>query len=99
MANFKSFFNKWILNKYIITILIFIILITFFGEYSLIKRTKNYRTIKELEQEKEMYTKQAQQFEHDINLLNSNTDSLEHFAREQYYMHAPGETVYLIDEK
>lgn len=94
MDRFKSFLQKWM--KYIVTGFIFLILITFFGDMSLINRAKNAIKIRELEQEKESYLEQARQYQHDIQILNSSTDSLERFAREHYYMHTADEKVYLI---
>ncbi len=33
-----------------------------------------------------------------VNMLESNRDSLEKFAREQFYFSAPGEDVYVIKD-
>jgi cell division protein FtsB len=44
-----------------------------------------------------MYRKATDKAQREIQALH-NTDSLERFAREHYYMHTPNEDIYLIDE-
>ncbi len=90
--------RKWLLNKYILTCVVFAVSLTFCGEQSLVNRAKRAHQIGNLKQEKEECLKQSEQYRHDIQMLEQNTDSLERFAREHYYMHADGERVYLIEE-
>ena len=93
-----QFLRKWLLNKYVITCIAFALILTFCGEHSLINRVKQAKQIKALKQEKEECLRQSEQYRHDIQTLQQNTDSLERFAREHYYFHEDGETVYLIEE-
>ena len=44
-----------------------------------------------------MAEQKAEEAQQKINNLNQR-DSLERFAREQYFMHQPGEDVYLVEE-
>lgn len=98
ITNIKYDLKKWLLNKYVITCLIFIFIFTFCGEQSFINRTRNAIRIAALKKEKALIVSQAEQYRYEIEMLEHNVDSLERFAREHYYMHSDGETVYLISE-
>ena len=91
--------RKWILNKYVVTIVIFAVVMTFCGQHSFINRYKNQKKIKQLEQEIETYNKNIETNERKINELESNQESLEKFAREQYLMKQEGEDIYLVEEE
>jgi cell division protein FtsB len=87
--------RKW--GKYVVTLLVFLIIFLFVGDQSMLHFWHRYREIRHLEEQRDMYraaTKEAQQ---EIEMLQ-NADSLERYAREHYYMHAPDEDIYLIDE-
>ncbi len=90
--------RKWLLNKYVLTCIVFAVVLTFCGEQSLINRARMSMQIRELKKEKQESIDQSEQYRHDIEMLETNKDSLERFAREHYYMHADGEDVYLINE-
>ena len=49
------------------------------------------------EKEIEQYRKDLEEMEKRINMLKTDKDTLEKFAREQYYFTAPGEDVYVIE--
>jgi cell division protein FtsB len=49
------------------------------------------------EKEIEQYRKDLEEMEKRINMLKTDKDTLEKFAREQYYFTAPGEDVYIIE--
>lgn len=86
-----------LINKYILTLLIFGALIGFLGEHSLMSYTKRRNELRHVEKQHEAYQENLKQTQAQIDMLQS-TDSLERFAREHYYMHAGNEDVYLIDE-
>ena len=87
--------RKW--GKYVITILAFAAVFLFIGDQSLIQFAKRGREIRLLEEQRDMYRKATDKAQREIQALH-NTDSLERFAREHYYMHTPNEDIYLIDE-
>ena len=84
-------------GKYVVTIAAFAVVMIFFGDQSLINYVKRAREIHHLEEQRDTYRDGIQKARHDLNVLQ-NTDSLERFAREQYYMHADNEDVYLVEE-
>ena len=51
-------------------------------------------------QKKQMviYQNEIEQMRRQVKMLESNRDSLEKFAREQFFFAAPGEDVYIVNE-
>lgn len=46
----------------------------------------------------ERYHQEIEQMDKRINMLKTDKDTLEKFAREQFYFAAPGDDVYLLEE-
>jgi len=89
--------KTWVLNKYVLSILIFAAIMLFAGEQSYRVRIRKARQIRELEEQRDNYQKAIDAARHDIEVLQS-TDSLEKFAREQYLMHTEEEEIFLVEE-
>ena len=87
--------QKW--GKYAITLLAFLIVFLFVGDQSLIRFFHRHREIRQLEEQRDMYRTETEKAQREIQMLQ-NADSLERFAREQYYMHTPEEDIYLVSE-
>ena len=49
------------------------------------------------EKEIEQYRNDLEEMDKRINMLKTDKDTLEKFAREQYYFTAPGEDVYIVE--
>ena len=45
------------------------------------------------------YEQRSAEMDSRINKLRSNRDSLEKFAREKFYFSAPGEDIYIVEDK
>ena len=84
-------------GKYVLAIAVFAVVMVFFGDQSMINYVKRAREIHHLEEQRDSYREEIQKARHDLDVLQ-NTDSLERFAREQYYMHTEKEDVYLVEE-
>ena len=87
--------RKW--GKYVITLLLFLVVFLFIGDQSLIRSIRLNREIRQMEQQRDMYREATEQAQREIQLLH-NKDSLERYAREQYYMHNADEEIFLIEE-
>lgn len=94
---FLNILRKYVLNKYVLVCLVFGVVFVFVGEQSLLKGIQRRRQIRQTEQQIRDTRADIEATQRTINWLRS-TDSLEQFAREQYYMHAPGEDVYIVKE-
>lgn len=83
-------------NKFSLTLVVFLIWLAFFDSYSLIERYQLGRTIARLENEREAYIKSIDQ------ALTNKTDlekNKEKFAREKYFMHKQNEEVFIVEPK
>ena len=87
--------QKW--GKYAITILVFLVVFLFVGDQSLLHFWKRGREINRLEEQRDMYRSASNKAQREIEMLQ-NADSLERYAREHYFMHAPNEDIYLVEE-
>ena len=88
--------RKVAINKFAITLYVFAVVFVFIGDQSLINqisRAMEMRSIRKKIAQEQAETARA------INVLESlnDTDSLERFAREQYYMHTDDEIVYIVE--
>lgn len=86
-------------HKYVVTIVLFLVLICFVDQNNLIVRQKNKSELRRLESELEYYTARCDSLQHDLDDLEKGGYTLERIAREQYGMHKSDEEVFLIPEK
>ncbi len=83
-------------NKYVIASLAFIVWMLFFDRNDLSSQYQYQSQLKELQQEKEFYTKEIEKVQNDLNDLTSDPKKLQKFAREKYFMKKENEDVYVI---
>ena len=96
-SRFLHIIRKYVLNKYVLVCVIFGVVFVFVGEQSILKDIQRRRQIRQTEQQIRAIRADIEATQRKINWLRS-TDSLEQFAREEYYMHEPGEDVYIVKE-
>lgn len=89
--------RKYLLNKYIVTLLAFAFVVAFVGDQSLYNRIERAIQIRHLEQQRDDYRQGIEAAKHELELLQ-NKDSLERYAREHYYMHTENEDVYVVKD-
>ncbi|MCK9304577.1 MAG: septum formation initiator family protein [Bacteroidales bacterium] len=94
----ESRFVKIISNKYIVALLIFVVWVTFFDRNNLIRWAKVNLNISSQRREILHYQREIKATEEKLNELSSNLDSLEKFAREQYYFHQDDEMIFIVGE-
>ena len=87
--------DKWVVNKYTITTLIFGLFFLFVGDQSIVKQSQRKRQARHLQRQIDESRKNIATYEHELQVL-SHPDSLERYAREHYKMHAPNEDVYIV---
>ena len=83
-------------NKYLIAVLVFLTWLLIFDRNSLIERVKYIRSRHELENEKQFYIEKIEEDSRRLNELKTNSENLEKFAREQYFMKKETEDVFVI---
>lgn len=83
-------------NKYILTIIIFIVWIVLLDSNDLITRYKEMRELYKLKIDREYYAKRIKEDKQKIHELKTDNHNLEKFAREQYHMKKSDEDLYII---
>lgn len=86
----------WLRNKYVVTILIFVLWVLLFDANNLIDRWRDIRRYRTLLNDREYYTRRIEEDRARLEDINSDNESLEKFAREQYRMKRPDEDLYII---
>ena len=83
-------------NKYILTILIFLIWLLLLDSNNLLSRYKEIRELNRLRKDREYYLEKIEADRRKLLELKTDNDNLEKFAREQYRMKKPDEDLYII---
>lgn len=91
----RGLLRRMLLNKYVVVLLVFLCIIFLSGEKSPISSFRRSRRISRTQEQIDRTRRQIDECNREIRTMG-NTDSLERFAREHYYMHTDGEDVYLI---
>lgn len=97
MQNIIAVLKRYVLNKYVLTLIIFALIMIFAGDQGLLRRIHRARQINQLENQRDKYISDIEAAKHEMEILN-NRDSLERYAREHCLMHEANEDIYLIDE-
>jgi cell division protein DivIC len=95
LQSLKRFFNQIIKNKYLLTIFIFLVWLSFFDSDSFYDRYRNIKELKALKAEKEMYIQQVGQDRIDLEKMQDR-EYLEKFAREEHLMKKDNEDLFVI---
>ena len=83
-------------NKYLLTIIIFVIWVVLLDSNNLISQHKEMKDLKKLRAEKEYYVQRIEEDKRKLHELKTDDQNLEKFAREQYRMKKPDEDLYII---
>jgi cell division protein DivIC len=83
-------------NKYILTIIIFIVWLMLFDSNNLIDRFKEVRELNKLKRDREYFINKIKVDKSKLYELKTDNHNLEKFAREQYHMKKPDEDLFII---
>lgn len=83
-------------NKYFLVTAFFLVWIGFFDQNDWVSRKAIDRKITELERDKEFFANQVDELKEKQATLREDTDALEKYAREKFYMKKKGEDVYIM---
>jgi cell division protein DivIC len=83
-------------NRYLLTIIIFVIWVVLLDSNNLISQRKEMKNLKKLKAEKEYYVQRIEEDKRKLHELKTDDQNLEKFAREQYRMKKPDEDLYII---
>lgn len=103
MSNVYSFLKKcWGCIKrhpYLCTFVLFVVWISFLDQHSIYRIIQDYRRSNNYEREKNDYVEKIGNYKKMLEELQTNDENLVKFAREQYYMRAADEDVFIVQEK
>ena len=97
--SFKSLAEKmpaWMKNRYVLTVLVFLLWIILLDPNNMISRVREARTRNRLLREKEYYMGRIEEDRRKLNELRTSNENLEKYAREQYRMKRPDEDLFII---
>jgi len=83
-------------NKYVLTIIIFVIWVTLLDSNNLIARYQEMRELHKLKIDREYFIKRIEDDKQKLHELKTDNHNLEKFAREQYHMKKSDEDLYII---
>lgn len=89
--------GKVLLNKYFIVGAFFLVWICFFDTNNVWQMLRSRATIRSQRRQIEFYKREISQMDRKLEQLQSVRDTLETFAREEYYYHMDDEDVYVIE--
>jgi cell division protein DivIC len=92
MFKLKSVFT----NKYLITGIAFAVWMTFFDRNDITLQLKRIRELNKLQESEKLMTKQIADTREELDMLKTNPQTLEKYAREKYVMKRDNEDVFLI---
>ncbi|MDR2586606.1 MAG: septum formation initiator family protein [Prevotellaceae bacterium] len=84
-------------NKYFIVGILFVVWIIFLDQSTLIDWGDSLVDLNRQKNEKKFYEDEITRTREKLRLLQSNRDSLEKFAREQYYYLEDGEEIFIVE--
>lgn len=87
---------KYLRNKYILTLIIFTVWILLFDSNNLIDRFSMVKNLRQLERDKLYYLERIEEDSKKLKELETDKETLEKFAREQYLMKKEDEEIFVI---
>lgn len=105
--NFKEIGNnirnniifRIISNKFLIASVFFVLWVTILSPTTIEDWISDLHKLSEQNKQIDYYKESIKSIDEKLVQLQSNRDSLEKFAREHYYFHAPNEEVFIVDNE
>jgi cell division protein FtsB len=88
--------SKWVLNRYIITIVLFVTWLIFFDENNLINQVQARVELNKLRTEKKYYNDKVADYSYQLKALDTDPNFVEKYAREHYYFSKENEDVFIV---
>lgn len=88
---------NWLKNKYILTIVGFIVWLLFFDQNNFLTQYDFIKQLKSLEKDKAFFMEELNKTRQELNDLTTNPVTLEKFAREKYFMKKDNEEIFVFE--
>jgi cell division protein DivIC len=89
----------WLKNKYMITIVVFVVWLAFFDQNNFITQYDFIKELKSLEKDKAFFIEELNKTRQELNDLTTNPVTLEKFAREKYFMKKDNEEIFVFEQE
>jgi len=89
---------SWAKNKYIITLIAFIIWMIFFDAKDILTQRERGNELREMKESKAYYTAEIAKERKALEELKSNPAAIEKYAREKYLMKRDNEDLFIIQK-
>jgi len=99
MIQFSKIKTIVIQNRFWLTILIFIVWVGLFDDNNLIDRISSLKKLNQLNEDKVYLLNKISEDKQNLENLKNNEQTIEKFAREQYFMKRDNEDVFIIVEE
>ncbi|WP_297328910.1 septum formation initiator family protein [uncultured Bacteroides sp.] len=84
-------------HKYLITLVMFVVIVGFLDENSMVRRLGYTREESRLHEEIDKYRKEYEENTERLNELSVDSGAIERIAREKYLMKKPNEDIYVFE--
>ena len=91
-----KFIQKYFVNKYFVTIVLFLMWMIFFDSTSFLVINELNSEVKKYEHQLTYYQSEYQKNDEFYKKLMNNKDEKEKFARENYFMKKPNEEIFIL---
>ena len=94
----KFNWKKIVQNKYVMASVLFLVWVTFINDIDLIFIMKSRGELSEMKEQLEYYENQNMLTSESLSEITSDRNTLERFAREQYFMKKSNEDIFVVRE-
>ncbi|WP_447641203.1 MULTISPECIES: FtsB family cell division protein [Chitinophagaceae] len=89
---------KYLKNKYIIALVVFVLLLLFFDRNDIFTQMQRKKELNKILASQEFYKKEIDSTKQKLDELRSNPSALEHYAREELFMRKDSEDIFVLEK-
>ena len=89
---------SWLRNKYFISIVVFLVWLTFFDDRDIVNQVRHTHELKQLEKSRDYYLEEIRTTSAELDKLKSDPATLEKYAREKYRMKKDDEDLFIVPD-
>lgn len=96
----KSNLKYWLFKlKYVVALAIFVVMIGFVGESSIVNRISQNQEISRLKSEIDEYNRRFEQDKKTLDALKHNPEAVKEVARSRYFMKTDNEDIFIVEDE
>ncbi len=96
----KSNLKYWLFKlKYVVALAIFVVMIGFVGESSIVNRISQNQEISRLKSEIDEYNRRFEQDKKTLDALKHDPEAVKEVARSRYFMKTDNEDIFIVEDE